>query len=310
VLVIHPGALGDVLLAVPALRALRAAHPRERVMLGATPRVGELLVALGIVDEAVDVERLGLDRLFVESAGLPAAVVTGARTLVSWFGSRDPGFVRRLRELVPDAVVAPSIPSEGPIWPHLLQTVGGPDGDWRRPVHAPAELRDEGRSVLRDLGWDGVTRLVLVHPGAGGYAKCWPAAGFVQVIAHALDAGADVVVHRGPASADVDAAAALRRRLDTRVRWLEAPSLVTLAGVLAHASAYVGNDSGISHLAATVGCRALVLFTPELARWASWSPTAQPLTISMASVTDDTLVEVTTRLEALWRAQGLVRATG
>ncbi|HXH82722.1 MAG TPA: hypothetical protein VNN07_07310, partial [Candidatus Tectomicrobia bacterium] len=63
-LAIHPGALGDVLLAVPALRALRARGP-ERVVLAAQPRLGALLTTLGVVDGATTVEALALDALFV-----------------------------------------------------------------------------------------------------------------------------------------------------------------------------------------------------------------------------------------------------
>jgi ADP-heptose:LPS heptosyltransferase len=52
------------------------------------------------------------------------------------------------------------------------------------------------------------------------------------------------------------------------------PPLETLAGILARAAAYVGNDSGVSHLAAAVGTRSLVLFTERLLAWVPWSPTA------------------------------------
>ncbi|RPH76792.1 MAG: glycosyltransferase family 9 protein, partial [Candidatus Rokuibacteriota bacterium] len=51
-LAVHPGALGDVLLAVPALRALRATAG-GRLVLAAQPRIGALLQALDVVDHAV-----------------------------------------------------------------------------------------------------------------------------------------------------------------------------------------------------------------------------------------------------------------
>jgi hypothetical protein len=63
-LAIHPGALGDVLLAIPALRALRATG--DRLTIGAQPRIGALLVVLGEADAALDFESLRLDALFTE----------------------------------------------------------------------------------------------------------------------------------------------------------------------------------------------------------------------------------------------------
>ena len=63
----------------------------------------------------------------------------------------------------------------------------------------------------------------------------------------------------------------------TVVRLVE-PSLTELAGTLALAKAYIGSDSGVSHLAACVGTPSVILYPPEtLRRWAPWSPSAVPL---------------------------------
>ena len=56
------------------------------------------------------------------------------------------------------------------------------------------------------------------------------------------------------------------------------PSLTELAGALVIARAYIGSDSGVSHLAACVGTPSVILYPPEtLRRWAPWSPSALPL---------------------------------
>ena len=88
-----------------------------------------------------------------------------------------------------------------------------------------------------------------------------------------------VVVHRGPA--DADAVAALRPRLARGVVLLEEPPLAGLAGVLSHASAYLGNDSGVSHLAAAVGARSVVLFGADRMVWRPWASHAAPLVVAM-----------------------------
>jgi ADP-heptose:LPS heptosyltransferase len=202
---------------------------------------------------------------------------------VSWFGSREPHFVRRLGALVPGAVVAPSVGSDGAeVWRHLLSTVGGtPDRAVRAPVSAGQGLVDDGRLALRRLGWDGRARLLVVHPGAGGRAKLWATESFAAVLERLarLLPGLAIAVHRGPA--DSEAVAALAAALARPALVLEEPDLTVLAGVLSSASAYVGNDSGISHLAAALGVPSVVLFTAERIIWRPWAEHVEPQVVSI-----------------------------
>jgi len=265
-----------VLLAVPALRAWRRAG--QPLVLAAQPRIGALLAALRVVDEYVAFDALGLQALFVDAPASEPRLPPAAR-VVSWFGAREPVFVRRLRERVPDAVVAPST-GEGLVWEHLLATVGAPDGDWRAPLVVPPALRDAGRAALAAAGWDG-RPFVLVHAGAGGRAKRWPADGFAAALA-TLGAGYDVVVHRGPA--DADAVEALVSRLGRRPRLLDHPALDALAGAVTHAASWLGNDSGVSHLAAAVGAPCVVLFHPANLAWRPWAGGAAVVTVAPDTV--------------------------
>ena len=277
--------------------------PLEPLLLAAQPRIGELLAALGVVDRAIAFDALGLDRLFGPEPREPAPLLRDATRVVSWFGARDPDFVRRLTALVPDTVVVRSVGESRPVWEHLLASVGAPMADaarWREPVVPAATLVDEGRRALRDVGWDGRTPLVVVHPGAGGVLKRWPAEGFAAVLERLRSERALVLaIHQGPA--DADAVAALRARLPGPAIGLDEPSLPRLAGILGGASAYLGNDSGVSHLAAALGRPAVVLFVRDALAWQSWEPRAQPVVVSTASLER---VEVDRVLAAARRAVG------
>jgi heptosyltransferase-3 len=276
-LAVHPGALGDVLLAVPALRALRERH--GAVMLAAQPRIADLLLALGIVDDAYPVDRLGLDALFVDDDA--RARLFDADHVVCWLGARDPAFKRRLGAHAPSVTVAPSV-GEDIVWEHLLRTAVPEAPALVDPVVVPETARATGRDLLVKAGWDGESRLLIVHPGAGSAAKRWPVEGFASVVeAVAADHALTVAVHRGPA--DAEPVTAFVRQL-AKPLVLEEPSLPGLAGALAHGTAYVGNDSGVSHLAGAVGIPAVVPFVAANLRWRPWSATARPVMVDATRV--------------------------
>jgi ADP-heptose:LPS heptosyltransferase len=279
-LVVHPGALGDVLQAVPALRAVRAALDGGAITFAGQPRLGRLLADWGLVQRTRAFDGLGLEALFTDEPAPPALAdaLGGFDRVISWFGSREETYRRRLRALAPGAIVAPPVPEDdGPVWRHLLGTVAEPEvmPSWVEPVRLspapatgsslPSPLRGEGRGRGPSL---------VVHPGSGGEWKRWPVERFAAVIEtlrhrHTLE----VVVHQGPA--DAEAAQALLARLGDGVGTLLEPDLPRLAATLAAARAYLGGDSGVSHLAAAVGAPSVILFPPATRRrWAPWSPSA------------------------------------
>lgn len=298
---------------MPALRALRAIAPP--LALAAQRGIGGFLAAAGEVDQALDFETLGLSALFVADGSPPRVpALAAAARVVCWFGAGDATFERRLRELAPGAVLArpaPSVADAAPVrwpdddrplvWEHLRSAVAAPPvADERRPVAVPPRFVDEAQTALRAAGWDGATPFVLLHPGAGGTAKRWPAQGFARVL-HAMtrSRGLGAVVHRGPA--DADAAAALAASLtvltsaspappraarfpEPPVVVLGEPSLGVLAGALRLARLYVGNDSGVSHLAAAVGAHSVIVFTRALWPWRPWWPDARLVAVDAAAL--------------------------
>src|SRR5205085_707308 len=96
---------------------------------------------------------------------------------------------------------------------------------------------------------------VLVHVGSGSRLKNWPAACFAETIERL----GEVTLIVG--EADRDAVNQVERRLGRALAHLEAP-LDELARRLAGCRAYLGNDSGVSHLAGLCGAKAIALFGP------------------------------------------------
>jgi len=265
-----------VLLAIPALRVLGRSSARDTLALAAQARISRLLETLGVVDRAVDFESLGLDALFAAAPGgqareWPARCAQDLRRatrVVAWIGAREPAFVERLTALVPGSIVAASVGVGRPVWQHLVATLGateaGGDHALRAPVGVPATLVDEARRELVGHGWNERDRLLLVHPGAGGTGKRWTSAGFAAVLERVA-------------------------------------ALPLLAGTLSHVAGYLGNDSGISHLAAATGAPAVVLFGAERLIWRPWALHVEPLVVSLAAEEQSDIERVTSAVTALLR---------
>jgi ADP-heptose:LPS heptosyltransferase len=77
--------------------------------------------------------------------------------------------------------------------------------------------------------------------------------------------------------------------------------LPALAGALAHATIYVGNDSGVSHLAAALGVPSLVLFDPRHLAWRPWWAGARVQTVTLTRTVSDEVAAVVNELEAMLR---------
>jgi ADP-heptose:LPS heptosyltransferase len=275
-LVIHPGALGDVLQAIPALRALGTA---VRVTFAGQPRIGRLLAGAGLVHAALPFDTLGLEALFTLEPAPPALRerLAGYDRVVSWFGSRDAIYPDRLRALVRDCVVASPVGENGPVWRHLAATPGLPAAPPAAlgPLPVPEGWRRAARGQLSDLGVEQGRGLLVIHPGAGSARRRWPPDCFARVIG-LTGTAPQVLIHQGPG--DREAAERLLPLLDRPIARLVEPDLDLLAGVLSGAAAYLGGDCGVSQLAAAVGAPAVILFPRETrARWAPWNPTALTL---------------------------------
>ena len=274
------------------------------------PWTSGLLRGLGVVDAVLPFDGLGLDALFTREPAPSSLVARLARfdRVISWFGARDTLYPGQLRVIARDAVIAPPVPdgeSRVTVWRHLLATTGATSGPTLTPLEVPEPWRDEARRRLAVLGAVPARPLIVIHPGAGGQWKRWPVEYLARTIAAIVrEHEAQALIHDGPA--DHAAVDQLGRILTVPTLRLVEPDLPLLTGILSHASAYLGADSGVSHLAAAVGAPAVILFPAATrAGWTPWSPTAAALTMTGAADQVDTVAAaVSERLRAPERRAG------
>jgi hypothetical protein len=141
------------------------------------------------------------------------------------------------------------------------------------------KLRIHTREWLDRQFGQGV-RPVAIHPGSGGRRKCWPAYRFAELAGH-LDA--PVLLIEGPADADVCCEFTEALAPSVLVVRVAGVSLPRLAALLVECRGYVGNDSGVSHLAAALGVPTVAVFGPTDP--AVWAPRGSKV-IAVASFAD------------------------
>jgi heptosyltransferase-3 len=260
ILVLRGGALGDFIVTLPALRALRVRWPDGRIELIGYPRVARLALRGGLVDEVHSLDQAGMARFFAARPAFSeeqAEFVRSFDIVLNYL--HDPhGQVEENMRLAGARVLIMASPlvRERHAADHFLrplQSLAIYDAD---PIPRLIDPSAAGAAVRSN-------RLVI-HPGSGSPRKNWPLDRFLAVAARALTAGHEPLfllgeVEQGLADAIADAGYAAR---------IEAP-LDELVDLLADAGAYLGNDSGISHLAAACGCPSVVLFGPsDPGQWA------------------------------------------
>ncbi len=150
-----------------------------------------------------------------------------------------------------------------------LETLGYVVADTIAAVPAASEERRAVRAWFRENGMAGAERPVVLHPGSGGRRKIWPLAkwwGLVDWLRRRR--GLPVLMVLGPADDHLEGLAEASENIGVRV--VANPTLPRLAAFLAESRLYVGNDSGVSHLAAATGIPSVVFFGPTDPR--VWAP--------------------------------------
>ncbi len=261
--VVRGGALGDFVLSLPAIAAVRAAFPGDPLCLVAQPSFGQLAVEADLCDLAPSIDGPLASELL--HRGPPSqelrARFADAAAAVVWSCDREGRAAANLAAVgVPRRLVADPFPLESSglhCADHLVQTLDA------LGVHG--ELPAVPRLPLpRPRDWS--PRRVAIHPGSGSPRKNWPLPRFVELARRLEAAGREVVWLLGPAERE----SSLSCSPPATSRVAETPDVSRLARVLTACGAYVGNDSGVTHLAAALGLAVVALFGPSDPR--IWAP--------------------------------------
>ncbi|TMC17983.1 MAG: glycosyltransferase family 9 protein [Chloroflexi bacterium] len=281
ILIIRPGAIGDSLLTFPIIQSLRAKYDDPHITFVGNDAVLPLTLALGLVEEVADYGDLRWSELFsAEGIHTPELREQLQQTELAICWLRDPdGRVEHNLRLagVKRVIVTPGRPPEGRrihVVDYLAETVGVQNVGTACNAQCIAPLsvhEKDGRIALHPND-----RYIAIHPGSGGAQKCWPAASFAAVIEHLWQRGYPILLLAGPA--DHERVSGIQRLLLSPPEpgmlevLIDAP-LVVVGEHLQQCKCYLGNDSGITHLAAMLGIPTIALFGPgDPAIWRPLGP--------------------------------------
>jgi heptosyltransferase-3 len=273
ILIIRGGAIGDFILTLPAIAAMREQFSHVHLELLGYPHIAQLALAGKLVDRVQPIEAAALAGFFARDGKLNDDWVdyfSEFNLIVSYLYDPDDIFRTNVGRASPAQFIA---------GPHR------PEADDK--THATkVYLKPLERLAIFDT--DPIPRLSLeplrvpanqiaIHPGSGSEKKNWPEEKWAQFINQLLDqTPANILLVGGEAEGD-----RLKRLAGglppSRCEIAQSLPLADLAQLLKSCLAFVGHDSGISHLAAALGLPCLVL-------WAHteedvWRPQGQRLTI-------------------------------
>jgi ADP-heptose:LPS heptosyltransferase len=276
IVMIHLGGLGDVLLAVPAMVRLRTRFHNYRLVLCAEEQIAKLLLACRIIDEWTSVQGRDCTNLFAGVESIKGQVqiwLKDCDLAIGWMQDLDGKLKETLKTVGVREVIVRSpfstdiraIHQRDRFLETINETPSDDEGDVLLTV--TEHLLHLGRACLEAAGLSTGQSLVVIHPGSGSVHKCVAPETLASVVIAVQTSGETPVVLEGPA--DREPVERLLQLCGNPPIVMKSLDLLTVAGVLAQARLFVGQDSGITHLAGLMGVRTVALFGPtDPARWA------------------------------------------
>jgi heptosyltransferase-2 len=283
--ILQPGALGDCILTLPLAMLMKETVCSGGVdIIGRTEYIG-ILPGRSCIDGVKSMETLGLHRLFVRenefTLGDPDPLIM---TFAEWtwittfLGQTDSDFERNLiytancshSAEVMMLAMKPPTEFKGHIREfykqQFIEQSGVSDDQNKRQV-GTTMIKPTSADIVRGmeaLAENGVIpgrKPIIIQPGSGGAHKCWHLDNFLSVAKMLQTTGAEVLILLGPAEMERFGEAEMAKIIMTAPR-LTNPPLADVVAVLSNSAGYLGNDSGITHLAAAMGVQTVAVFGP------------------------------------------------
>jgi ADP-heptose:LPS heptosyltransferase len=272
ILIIHQGGIGDLVLSLPAFYTIRSVFPKYHFEVMGYPRILSLIHNRFYADSISNVDRAAVSSLYREDGIVAQEIkdyISQFDTVFVFGGKSQDVLVKNIKKITGHEVL--HIPTftenaDEHVIDFQLKSLSALGFD--TPVRSPkiVLLQEDAKKGTEFLKAEGIRLqsepLIAVHPGSGGKGKNWPVENYLCFI-DKLYSEVKVVflVIEGPA--EKKAVKRLEEELNNiPVIFLRSLELPLLAAIIRQCDMYVGNDSGITHIAASLGVATLALFGP------------------------------------------------
>jgi ADP-heptose:LPS heptosyltransferase len=283
--ILQPGALGDCLLTLPLVKLMK-----EALELGGVDLVGHaeyigILPERTCVDSIRSIDTAELHRLFTEPATFDLAdrdplihLFADYSWIITFLGEPGGNFEQNLIFTAncshsAEVITLPLKPPEDR-HQHIAEFYMEQFARYSDLPPDKAKIaeknvlvrvceadRDRGIDLLEQAGVDLSRRLVVIHPGSGGQKKCWHLENFLGIAGGLRDRDVEVLFLLGPAEVE-RLRPSEKVQIHATAKCTAHLALTQVVGLLSCADAFLGNDSGVTHLAAGMGVRTTALFGP------------------------------------------------
>ena len=264
---VRGGAIGDFILTLPALKALRNARPQAHIEILGYKHIAALAENRFYAQAVYSIEYGPLARFFARNSELPAKLAdyfASFDLIVSYLYDPDRIFETNLRRCGVQNLIcgaARIVENAGHAARQLarpIEQLGINVVDFAERIFPSIEDREFAREFLASVP----PPIIAIHPGSGSHEKNWPLENWIGLFSpesRFADLERLLVISGEADEAQTDQ---LEREWKKRdVRFARNLPLPRLAAVLER-SIFIGHDSGISHLAAAAGANCILLFGP------------------------------------------------
>jgi len=279
VLIIHPGTLGDVLLALNAIRSIRDCLPGHECILLARGEIGRLLMEDGIIDRVIALEGPVFSELLEENPRRNQEftdIFSRYTHAVAWVSDSAGRLSENLQRVgigqrcvvSPHAHSLQALHQSDRFCETLELGMFDPSGKTFLSPGCPQVDEPLLKICIPSFQTKQSKPVIMMHPGSGSRHKCLSPERLSLIIKKLSDENdRTVLICQGPA--DEERVTALRPYLDqVSYKILKDLELSEIAHVLCQTDVFLGHDSGITHLAAALGVPTVALFGPtDSQRW-------------------------------------------
>ena len=284
-LIIQPGAIGDCILTLPMASFMKnVLHLGYVDFLGHTEYIG-FFPGRTDVDKVSSIDLMDIHRFFVDSSEFNLKdndplikAFSEYLWIISFMGEPDSSFETNLIFTIncnqTSEVITispkPSAETKGHITEYFINQLLEQcclslksHYLYNKDCHIKATESDisEGKKILWELGLEPQKKLVVIHPGAGALNKCWNIDNYLSIVNELRSKNIQVVFLLGPAELERFSEEKIQD-ITNSTKCLKELSLNEVLKVITCTDAFIGNDSGITHLAASMGVNTIVIFGP------------------------------------------------